>query len=240
MSKLSAIMLVVLAACHSRDAADVIARYRTSERRVAAAPNDAPRKWAVGEWTLYKVSNGTTVGYTKHSVVAVSACGTWIESIFVADKYDDRLIIKSCFQNLKPGPLSDGFDDIQAVMMRHGQRNVVMDFRNGQNPRTKQMMKAEYARFSTLAWQSAPATDEQEIVVPAGHFIGAQKIVTRLLVEQSLHTTQAWIHSAVPMGGTIKVVGDTGEESVLLDFGVSGAESELPGFDEHLAESGLD
>lgn len=232
-------LLVVFGACHSRDAADVIVAHRALDRRIEPSPSNAPQPWAVGQWTLYKVSSGKLIGYTKHSVVGVGRCGTWIESIAVTDKYDDRFAIKACFRKLGAGPLSDGLDELEAVMTREHQRTVVVDFRNGQNPRTKQQMKAAYTRFATLAWQSAPSTDTQEVVVPAGHFIGSQKIVTRLWIEQSLRTTEAWIHSAVPMGGTIKLVGTNGSESVLLDYGLSGATSDLPDFDEQLEESGL-
>ncbi len=234
------LLFALVSACHeSRDAADVIAAHHAVERRMEASSNPVPRPWAVGQWTLYKVSDGKHVGYTKHVVAAIGPCGTWIESTYVDDKYDDRFTIKACFKQLRPGPLREELDDIQAVMSRQGRRTVVVDFRNGQNPRTKERMKLAFASIITLAWESAPATEQEEVTVPAGHFVGAQKIVTTAWILQSLHRTDVWIHSDVPLGGAIKVVADTGTESVLLDYGLSGAMGELPDFDEHLEQTGL-
>lgn len=238
----AAALLVLFIGCHaeSRDVAHVIAAHRSHDRRIEPSPSLAPRPLAVGQWTLYKISDGKSVGYSKHAVVAVGTCGTWIESTYVADKWDDRFIIKACFQKQKAGPISDSLDDMQAVMTRQGTRTLVIDFRNGQNPRTKQLMKMVYANFATLAWQSAPSVEQQEVVIPAGHFVGSQKIVTRVWIEQSLHGAEAWTHSDVPISGAIKVVGNNGSESVLLDYGLSGAKGELPDFDEHLAATGLE
>jgi hypothetical protein len=234
----AALMALLLIGCHaSRDATDVIAAHGALERRIEAAPSAAPRPWAVGQWTLYKISDGKTVGYSKHAVVAVGSCGTWIENIYVKDKYADRLTLKACFKELEPGPINDDLDNIQAVMSRRGGPTVVVDFRNGKNPRTKELMKQMIASFITLAWQSAPVTEQQELVVPAGHFVGSQKIVTTAWIEQSLHRADVWTHPDVPLGGAIKVVGDTGTESVLLDYGLSGASGDLPDFDEQLENS---
>lgn len=237
----AAALLVLFIGCHaeSRDAAHVIAAHRSLDRRIEPSRGLTPRPWAVGQWTLYKVSDGKSVGYSKHAIVAIGTCGTWIESTYVADKYEDRFTIKACFQKQNAGPISESIDNMQAVMTRHGTRTVMIDFRNGQNPRTKQLMKKLYAGIVTLAWQSAPSTEQQGIVVPAGHFVGSQKIVTRVWIEQSLHGAEVWIHSDVPISGAIKVAGNNGSESVLLDYGLSEAKSELPDFDDHLAETGL-
>lgn len=236
----AAFLLILLVSCApSRDAADVIAAHRSLERRIDAPPSRSPRPWSVGQWTLYKVSDGKHVGYIKHGVVATGACGLWIESTLVAGKYDDRFTIKTCFRDLEPGPLPDDLDAMQAVMTRQRQRTVMMDFRNGKNPRTKRLMQALISSFITVAWHSAPAQAEQEIVVPAGHFIGSKKIITRAWIEQSLHGTEVWVHDDVPLGGAIKVIGDDGSESVLLDYGLTGATSELPDFDQHLEDTGL-
>lgn len=233
-------LVVVTIGCGPpRDAADVLAAHRPRDRRIPSTHEGAVRPWVVGQWTLYKESAAGKVGYSKHAVVAVGPCGTWIESIFVSDKYDDRLTLKTCFRGANPGSLHDGLDSMQAVMMRKAQRTIVIDFRNGQNPNTRRLMKAEYANFVTLAWQSAPSTEQREVVVPAGHFLGAQKIVTTLWVDQSLHHAEVWTHDDVPLSGAIKVVDDLGTESVLLDYGMSGATSDLPDFDAQLEESGL-
>lgn len=230
-------LFCLLAGCaETRNAPDVLAAHGQQERRIAASTSAAPRPWAVGQWTLYKFNDGQHVGYSKHAVVATGTCGTWIESTYVDDRWDDRFIIKTCFDKPTAGVLIDP-DSMQATMVRQHDRTLVMDFRNGQNPHTKQLMKNNYARFVTLAWQSAPATEQAEITVPAGHFGGAHKIVTRLRVEQSLHGVEVWTHPDVPLGGTIKLSADNGAQSVLLDYGLSGAKGELPDFDQHLADS---
>src|SRR5690242_9231407 len=129
------VLVLALAACQHRDVQDVLSAHRQSERRIAAPASTTPRPWAVGQWVLYKITDGVRAGYGKFAVVATGDCGTWVESIAVMDKYDDRVTIKTCYRE----PTFDS-NAVQAIMMRQHDRTVQVDFRNNQNPHSKQKL----------------------------------------------------------------------------------------------------
>jgi hypothetical protein len=225
---------------HEIDA--VLAAHQKHNRYIAAARSLAPRPWAVGQWTLYRLSSPGHVGYMKHSIVAKGTCGFWLETMVVSGRYDDRLVVKVCFRampDLHTDPATE-VDLYQAFMSRQGRRTVVIDFRNGQNPNTKRMVRELLQSFIALAWQSAPQAQAQDTVVPAGTFAGAARVTARVIFLESLTTVEAIVHSDVPIGGTLKSASANGGEIILLDFGLAGATSDLPDFDEHLRDTGLE
>ena len=54
------------------------------------------KRWKLGAWALYRQSGpGDLRGYVSIAVVAVDACGTWIE--YQANTYLERETWKLCF-----------------------------------------------------------------------------------------------------------------------------------------------
>jgi hypothetical protein len=218
----------------------VLAAHPQQDRTIPAQNGRDLAPWSVGQRALYKVSRRSGVSYVIHSVVARGACGYWVEH--VEQWPQQRRVVKSCFSSM-PRPDMDASarsELLQAVMGREGRRTLVLDFRNGKNPRTKQLFTTPRETGVTLAWESPPSDELGTIVVPAGRFEGSAKTLSRVWVMESMHNLEVWTHPAVPITGAIKATSTTGAEIVLLDFAMTGAKSELPDFDEHLRETGLD
>ena len=235
-----ALVITVLVGCgaNAPNVDEVIASHH-HERTIAAPAARTMRPWQVGQWALYKVTSGAEVGTLRRAVVAQDTCGLWIET--VAQSHHGRTVMKACYraQPTSADPAA-AMDALQAVMVREGTRTIVVDFRDGKNPASKHVMEARLRDSITLAWESPPSEELSTVVVPAGRFEGAAHVISRAWVEQSMHTADAWLHPDVPLGGDVKVTSTDGSTEELLDYGLTGAKSELPTFDEQLANSGLD
>jgi hypothetical protein len=235
------LILAVLAACggSAQDVDTVIAAHH-HDRTIAPSTTRRIRPWQVGQWTLSKVTSGNEIGYVRQSIVAQDACGIWLES--AAQSRHGRTVSKACFRAApthEVDPTAE-LDALQAAMVRQGSRTVVVDFRNGQNPNTKRTMMANLKNTVTFAWESSPSDELTTVAVPAGRFEGVAHVVSRLWIDQSMQTVDTWIHPDVPISGAVKSVATDGSDSELLDYGLTGAKSELPGFDEHLRDTGMD
>jgi len=234
-----ALLMVALSACGaSATNVDAVIASHHHDRTIAAPTTRTLRPWLVGQWTLYKASANGEVGYVRHAIVATDVCGTWIES--VAQSHHGRTVTKACYRG-SPTSWADPaaeLDALQAVMVREGDRTTVMDFRNGQNPNTRRAMHARLQRDFKLAWESPPSGEElTTVIVPAGRFEGVARVVSRLWVKQSMQTIETLIHPEVPLDGAIKITATDGSEQVLLDYGLTGAKSELPSLDEQRRDS---
>ncbi|HEX5060480.1 MAG TPA: hypothetical protein VFV99_14030 [Kofleriaceae bacterium] len=234
-----ALLIVALVGCASGPNVDAVIASHHHDRTIAAPAVRAPRPWEVGQWTLSKTSSQGHVGTIRRSIVAKDACGFWLEVVATSPR--GRTITKTCYRSQlasSANPAAE-LDALQAIMIRQGGRTIVIDFRNGKNPAKKLQMQTQLQQRVSLAWQSPSSDELATIVVPAGRFEGAAHVVARLWVEQSMQTAQAWLHPAVPIDGVVKESATDGSELELLDYGLTGAKSELPSFDEQLSESGL-
>jgi len=231
----------------SREVEDVLAAHRGTERYIEPPRASAPRRWEIGHWALYKVATGRSVGYVKFSIVGESRCGFWFESLVVMGMYDDHTAFKVCLHD-EPDlhvDLAKQGDLIRQFMSRRREQIIAKDFRDGQNGRARDNVSRMLEGFVILAWRGEAYPGRSEVIVPAGQFGGVVRMPARMYLDDELRAVMLWYHPDVPFGGTVKAeVFDEDDhvilEAELLDYGLTGARTELPDFDEYKRTFGLD
>lgn len=225
----------------------MLASHKANERYFEPPRSSVPRKWEVGQWALYKVAIGRNVGYIKHSLVAENRCGMWFENLVVMGLYEDHTVFKACLfeePDLRVDLAKQG-DLIRQFMSRRRDQIIAKDFREGQNMRARDNVSRMLEGFAILAWRGEAYEGRSEVTVPAGQFAGVVRLPARMFLGDDLTAVMLWYHPEVPFGGTIKAEAYDEDdrlvlEAELLDYGLTGAKSELPDFDEYKRTVGLD
>ena len=240
--------LLLGCAPQSHEIKDVLAAHKSSERYVEPPGSLALRKWEVGQWVLYKITASDRVGYVKHSVVDWTKCGVWLETMVVLGEYEDRTTFKVCLR--KPPDerveLEQQSDLIEAIMSRRAGRTTAIDLADERKrKKSLDMTLRMIESFPIFAARGAPGSDRHEQVVRAGQFAGVHDVPARMRIDDKLHAVVIAFHPEVPLGGVLDAVA-TDEDDVkvmqleLLDYGLDGAKSELPDFDDYAKSMGLD
>lgn len=244
------LLVAVLVGCaaQSHEINDVLAAHKSSDRYFEPPRSSTPRSWETGQWALYKLSTVGRVGYVKHSVVDWSKCGVWLETVVVLADYEDRTVFKVCFRKV-PDPrveLEQQSDLIEAFMSRRAGTITAIDLGD---PRKRKKSLDTVLRmlesFPIVAQRGAASEDRHEMVARAGQFAGVRDVAARVRIDDQLHEVVISFHPEVPLGGIVEAVAiDEDDEKVmkveLLDFGLDGAKSDLPDFDDYAKTVGLD
>lgn len=240
--------LLLGCAAQSHEISDVLAAHKSSDRYVEPPRSLALRKWEVGQWTLYKLSTAGRIGYVKHSVVDWAKCGVWLETVVVLSEYEDRTVFKVCMRKV-PDERVD-FDQqadlLEAFMSRRAERTTAIDLGDARSRKQKlDMVLRMTESFPMFAARSGIGGERHEIVTRAGQFAGVHDIAARMRIDGKLHGVVIAFHPEVPLGGVLEAVAtDEDDEKVmqieLLDYGLDGAKSELPDFDDYKKTVGLE
>ncbi len=202
------ILLVVMACAHRSQA---IPAYRANiaatlaPRASPSIPAPAtvePKPWAIGQWSLYKMTMDGEVGYEQLGVVAVDACGIWVQ--LVTQSARSRTTITGC---VHADP--DGHKRVADVVWDHAGYVWTSDGRG--RPEEVWLLEA-----FTPTWRGGDSPGEV-VDVAAGHFEGA------IREPVSSDGTIAWSHPAVPFGGRIRSASNGRVDRELVAFGDAGA-----------------
>jgi hypothetical protein len=224
----------------------VLAAHKTTDRYVEPPRTSAPRKWEVGQWVLYRLSTAGRLGYIKHAVVGESRCGWWFESVVVLSDYEDRTAFKVCLHDTPD--LRDDLakqDLLERYLWRRNERTIVKDLRDRKNDKAVDEVLRMLDGFAILAQRGATEEGRSEVVVGGGQFAGVVRVPARMYLDGAARPVTLWFHPEVPLGGVIKAAAyDDNDEMImqleLLDYGLTGAKTELPDFDEYKRTVGLD
>jgi hypothetical protein len=235
-------------ASSSHEINDVLAAHKTNDRYVDVPKSRTLRDWETGQWVLYKLSTGGRIGYVKHSIVDWTKCGVWIETLVVLGDYEDRTVFKVCFRKVPDirTDLDVQTDLIEAFMSQRSGRTTAIDLAN-EHKRKKSLAMAlrMLESFPIFASRGAAGTDRHEIVVRAGQFAGVRDVPGRMRIDGKLHAVMISFHPEVPLSGVLEATATDEDDAKvmqieLLDYGLTGAKSELPDFDDYANPVGLD
>jgi hypothetical protein len=220
------VLVLVAVGCipkYKGDVDRVLAAHAGPAPQVAAPTALEPQPWRVGQWALYKTSQGGDVGYEKDSVVAQTACGIWIERL--VQSYEHRSLWKSCWAS-DPSAGTRAIDRIQVVVMQVDDRHpIVVDFRDGKNAQLRHTLDGVLMR---LLWKVDANLPREDVDVPAGHFAQTARSTTTVSMGAKSFDFTAWVHPEVPLGGLVKGRASDGTDALLLAYGQDGATSVLP------------
>jgi hypothetical protein len=240
--------LAVACMPQSREINDVLAAHKSHDRYVEPPESVRLREWDVGQWTLYKITTGGRIGYVKHSVVAWTKCGVWLETTIVLGDYADRTTFKVCFRKAPDESMSidEQRDLIEAYMSRRNDRTTAVDL--GIEKKRKKWLGTVVTMlesFPILAARGAVREGRHEVVVRAGQFAGVHDVPGRVWIDGAQHPATISFHPEVPLGGVLEAVATNEDDEAvlkteLLDYGLEGGKSELPDFDDYAKSVGLD
>jgi hypothetical protein len=220
---------------------DVLAAHKTSDRYVDTPKSSALREWEVGQWVLYKLSTAGRIGYVKHSVVGWTKCGVWLETLVVLGDYEDHTVFKVCFRKQPDARvlLDEQTKLFEAFMSKRSDRVTAIDLgKDRERKQSLDMVLRMIESFPIVAARGAAGSDRHEIVVRAGQFAGVRDVPARMRINGKLHAVVISFHSEVPLGGVLEATATDDDDAKvlqveLLDYGLTGAKSELPDFDEY-------
>jgi hypothetical protein len=198
------------------------------DREIAAAPHDttypapathAPAPLAVGQWTRLKVVRSDGVpSVATYKVVGQEGDAFWIET--VNERYTGRSVLKML---VAFGDRTDPAQiDIRRLIVKQGS-HAPQDF----PPSMIGLVRGTYASVAqglVLRWDGLPQETKR---AAAGTFTDAFKASTQVHLYGYSSRATTWSHPAVPIQGLVHSDNEDGAKVDLLDFGMTGAASEL-------------
>ncbi len=203
------------------------ASFQANPRSQAVPATYEPMPWAVGQWVVMRTTdekNQPTV--TRMSVVGQEAGGVWIE--FDSQSYYHHNITKILYSKM-PRTVDEASDVVLKVVSKNDdQAPQTMDLTTGPLASLQKAMFKSVAQNAVVSSDVAQAAKEA-ITVPGGTFQGAAKFNVSASFAGMSQKSTSWFHPAVPINGAVKGVSDDGKWKMeLLDFGLTGATSQLP------------
>ena len=247
--RLSWLFALLLVACAHppREIGDVLAAHKQTDRYVQPAETLEPRRWDVGQWVLYKVSTHKRLGYVKHAIVADARCGFWLETTLVMAEYEDRTAFKVCLEReLDPAvDVSEQKRLFSGYLSKKSERVTARDLADPKNDDTLTTVAHTLEGFPIFARRGAIDEGRNEMVVAAGQFAGVHHVPAKMWLDGAAYDGILEFHAEVPLGGVIKATAynDNDEpvfETELLDYGLTGAKTELPDYAEHVKTYGAE
>jgi hypothetical protein len=198
-----------------------LATAKPEARTVAGEVPYTKIAWAVGQWVKLAQRSGDVWSVQTLSIVAQDATGFWLESETMSPRSEETSRIKmhvSGYDPSDPGSLKRL--EIGDVYTQEGDdRPLPMPSFIG--PMTSAWILKNFEIDATLG-------SPTEVEAPAGTFSNAMRLhhVTAFgPIESEGHS---WLHSEIPIWGIVRTVADDGDsETVLLDFGITGATSKM-------------
>ena len=209
-----------------QQATDALLASTRAGHDLAAPAAYEPMPWEVGQWVLMKVTDGKQQpSIVRISVVAREGEGLWVES--VTQDYYRRAISKILYAKM-PRSAAEAAEAMQKLVTRTDDQDPVSYDFTGNDPGarfTKNLMKS-FAQGIVAPAASPEQTEDAQVT--AGTFRGCARAMVKVTLGPISKDTTSWFHPAVPVNGSVKGVSADGEWTVeLLDFGLTGARSEL-------------
>jgi hypothetical protein len=196
-----------------------VASLKTRGTAYPAPTTKVPMPLATGQWTKVKLvdKDGKPSIFT-YKIVGQEGDAFWFE--IVMDRYTGRTIIKELVS------VGDRMDPSQ-IEIRH----VILKDR-GHAPIDYQqpllsIVQGTYKKIAeaiVVRWEGLPQETE---TVPAGTFTDAFKADSEVSLYGYTSRAKVWSHTAVPIQGLVHSESEDGTKIDLIDFGTTGASSEL-------------
>jgi hypothetical protein len=196
-----------------------VAALQPSTQSFPAPTSATPMPMAVGQWTTYKsISGKGEPSFFTMKLVGQDGAAFWYETMmesyygktttrmlvdFGDRKNPDTIVIKAAKLRDSKGRVTEYPENIIGLMnsiLRGNLGPIVID------------------------WTGMP---QEDATVPAGHFPRCFKGHSQVSFAGFRASSTAWGHTAVPLSGMVKSVGDKGETLELVAFGTSGAQSDF-------------
>ena len=207
---------------------DPALRAKIDGQIAAAAPHDtrypapttrAPMPLAAGQWTRIKrIDKDRRPSLLTYKVLGQEGDASWVE--VVTEQYTGRTVLKMLVA------FGDRTDvnkvEIRHVVLKQGDR-APLDYQQPLLGMVQGTFKG-VAKGLVIRWEGLP---QETKVVPAGTFTDAFKTDAEVSVYGFTSRGRTWSHSAVPIQGLVYAENDDGSTMDLLDFGMTGATSEM-------------
>lgn len=205
--------------------------YKASiDQRVAAlgssgqsyeAPTSAePMPLAVGQWSRYKlVDDEGRPGFITYKVVGERDGAWWVE--IVNESYVSRSVNLALIDlGNRKDPSTFDVKEMKTKNDDEAVRELPASIVSLMQPLWKPIVSS-----LIIDWAEKP---QEPAEAPAGSFDACFKVRATVAFAGSSWTSDGWSHPAVPINGTVKSRGvDTATSLDLVEFGLSGAQSEL-------------
>ncbi|MCL2448840.1 MAG: hypothetical protein FWD17_07835 [Polyangiaceae bacterium] len=196
-----------------------VAALKPSDQVYPAPTTKTPMPLSPGQWTKIKlVDKSGRPSFMTYKVIGQEGDASWIE--MVTESYSGRTVIKMLVA------YGDRTDPKQ-VDIRHAiakiRDNAPIDYQGPMLAIVQGTFK-EVAKGLVVQWEGLPQETKK---VPAGVFTDAYKADTEVSFYGFSSRAKVWSHSAVPVQGLVHSENEDGSTLDLVDFGLSGATSEL-------------
>jgi hypothetical protein len=192
----------------------------TSEETFPPSESFLPMAFVVGQWTEHRITDDQgKSSLVTYKLVGQESGAYWLE--IVKETYQGREAAKMLVA-LTAGRDPAGME-IRSLRVKKG-KNAPVEI----DPGGLLDARAEYRSSLDLLAMSFEGQEKDDMRVPAGHFIGCYKAQTPGPWGPWQTPSIVCSHPSVPLSGVVraKPVGKTGLME-LVNFGVTGAESEL-------------
>jgi len=199
------------------------------DQRVAAlsAPSKAfpaptsttPMPMAVGQWLTYKLMNQKgEPSFLTMKLVGQEGSAFWYETVQESyyGKHATRMLVD--FGDRK-NPQSMV---IKAAKIRDSKGRVT-EYPENMIGFMNSILRGSLGPI-VIDWTGLP---QEDAAVPAGRFPGCYKGRSEVSFAGWRATSTVWGHTAIPLSGMVRSVGDKNETTELVGFGTSGAQSEF-------------
>ena len=199
------------------------------DRRMAAlsmsgtaipAPTSAtPMPMAAGQWATYKfISNKGEPSFITMKLVGQEGPAFWYELLNETyyGKTATRMLVD--FGDRKsPDTIS-----IKAAKIKDT-KGQVTEYPENMIGLMNSILRGNMGPIA-IDWTNMP---QEDATVPAGKFTGCYKTRTQVSFAGFVTASTALGHTAVPLSGLVRSMGDKGESMELVAYGTSGAQSEF-------------
>jgi hypothetical protein len=190
-----------------------------SSRALPAPASPAPIPMATGQWVTYKVvSDKGEPSFLTLKLVGQDGNAFWYETAHESyyGKSGIRMLVD--FGDRKnPETIT-----IKAAKTKDEKGNVV------EHPEMMIGMMNSVLRGQlgpiVIDWTGLP---QEDTAVPAGRFAGCYKGRSEVTFAGFKSSSVAWGHTAVPLSGMVKSQGEKNDTVELVDFGLTGAQSDF-------------
>lgn len=177
--------------------------------------------WAVGQWIKVANRSGEVWSVQTLSIVAQDAQGFWLETETVSPQSDEPSRLRMHVTGYDPSnPESVKDLSIGTVYTQTGT--------------SRPMQAPPFIGPMTSGWVlqnfkiDVASGHPDDVKAPAGSFSNAMTLHHAVSFGPFESEGKSWYHSEVPVWGIVKTVADDGDsESVLLDYGMTGAVSKM-------------
>jgi hypothetical protein len=202
--------------------ADVDRQVATLQPRATTYPaptSTEPMPLAPGQWVKLKlVDKQSRPSFMTYKVVGQEGDAHWIE--VKTEQYSGKTVLKMLLA------LGDRTDvnkvEIRRLIVKQGDR-APMDYQSPMLDIVKGTYKS-VARGLVVDWKSLPRETK---TAPAGTFEDSFTGQSEVSLFGFSSRAKSWSHPAVPIQGLVHSDGEDGSKIDVVDFGTSGATSEL-------------